>query len=222
MSTPPPPRQPLTRERIVRAALELIDEAGLGALTMRRLGSALGVEAMSLYKHVANKDAILDGVRELLLADFAESLPSDPGVGWRDDLARFARAYRALGRAHPEAFGLLASAPGRAYVAGGDIAEPGLQRLVDAGLDRETAIRAQRSVVRYVLGTSLLERAAEDAPPPVPPEEMEALATSRPLVGALMRSLGPESDDPQFTFGLEMLLAGIGRLIAEADPPADA
>jgi AcrR family transcriptional regulator len=206
----------------VRAALELIDEGGLGALTMRRLGSALGVEAMSLYKHVANKEAILDGIRELLLADFAASLPSEPADGWREDLARFARAYRALGRAHPEAFALLASAPGRAYVAGGDIAEPGLRRLMDAGLDRDTAIRAQRSVVRYVLGTSLLERAAEDAPPPVPPDELEALAAERPLVGALMRSLGPASDAAQFDFGLEALLGGIGLLIAEAAGPGDA
>ena len=98
MSTPAPPRPPLTRERIVRAALELVDRSGLDALTMRRLGAALGVEAMSLYKHVPNKRAILDGIRELLIADFAASLPIEPATRWRDDLARFARAYRSVGR----------------------------------------------------------------------------------------------------------------------------
>jgi TetR/AcrR family transcriptional regulator, tetracycline repressor protein len=109
MSTEPPARTPLTRERIVRAALALVDEAGLGALTMRRLGAELGVEAMSLYKHVAGKEAILDGIRELLIAEFAATLPPGPATGWRDDLARFARAYRSVGRAHPEAFALPAT-----------------------------------------------------------------------------------------------------------------
>ncbi len=113
-------RAPLTRARIVRAALALIDERGLGQLTMRRLGADLGVEAMSLYKHVPGKEAILDGVRELLLQEFAATplAVEDEAGGWREHLARFANAYRAVGLAHPEAFGLLA--PGaRAGVRGG-------------------------------------------------------------------------------------------------------
>jgi TetR/AcrR family transcriptional regulator, tetracycline repressor protein len=213
-----PRRPPLTRERIIRTALSLIDEGGLERLTMRRLGGELGVEAMSLYKHVAGKEAILDGVRELLLADFAEALPAEPPADWRDDLARFARAYRALGRAHPEAFALLARAPERAYLAGGDIAEHGLRRLIDAGLDRQTAIHAQRTVVRFVLGASLLERAADDAPPPASPGDIEALATDRPLLGELMRSLGTCSDDGLFEFGLVALLRGIGLLVPPEAP----
>ncbi len=219
MSTQPLPRRPLTRDRIVRAALDLIDEGGLDALTMRRLGAALGVEAMSLYKHVPNKDAILDGVRELLLGDFAASLPRAPAGDWRDDLRRFARAYRALGRAHPEAFVLLARAPERAYAAAGDLAETGLRRLMEAGLDRAHAIRAQRIVVRHVLGASLLERAAEDAPPPTTPDQMDRLAAARPLLGELMLDLGPASDDAVFDAGLEALLAGIGLAVSGADPP---
>jgi TetR/AcrR family transcriptional regulator, tetracycline repressor protein len=211
-----PRRPPLTRERIERTALAMIDEGGLDRLTMRRLGARLGVEAMSLYKHVAGKEAILDGVRERLLADFAEALPDDPPAGWRDDLARFARAYRALGRAHPEAFVLLARAPERAYLAGGDIAEPGLRRLIDAGLERHTAILAQRTVVRFVLGTSLLERAAEDPGPPAAPDEADALAAARPLLGELMRSLGAGSDDDLFEFGLAALLRGIGLVVDDA------
>ena len=61
------PRPPLTTDRVLRAAVDLADRDGLSALTMRRLGAELGVEAMSLYKHVANKEAILDGVVELIV-----------------------------------------------------------------------------------------------------------------------------------------------------------
>ncbi len=203
----------------MRAALDLVDEAGLDALTMRRLGGVLGVEAMSLYKHVPNKEAILDGIRELLLTDFAESLPASAPLGdWRDDLARFARAYRALGRTHPEAFSLLASAPGRAYVAGSDVAEAGLERLIAEGLDRDDAIRAQRTVTRFVLGTSLLEHAADDAPSPVSEPELVALTEDRPLLGALLGALETSTDDALFEFGLAALLAGIEQIVAGAAP----
>lgn len=215
-------RVPLTRERIVRAALALVDESGLDALTMRRLGALLGVEAMSLYKHVPNKEAILDDIRQLLLAEFAATLRPAPALDWRDDLARFARTYRAVGRAHPEAFFLLASAPGRAYVAGSDIAEQTLKRLIAEGLGRDDAIRAQRTVTRFVLGTSLLEHAAVDAASPITDPELTALSADRPLLGHLMRALGTATDDALFDFGLEALLGGIGLVIAGAAPPEDA
>ena len=63
------PRLPLSRERVLRAAVALADERGIEALTMRNLGQELGVEAMSLYNHVANKEAILDGVVELVIGE---------------------------------------------------------------------------------------------------------------------------------------------------------
>ncbi|TML53867.1 MAG: TetR family transcriptional regulator, partial [Actinobacteria bacterium] len=62
-------RLPLSRDRILQAALELVDESGLDALTMRKLGQALGFEAMSLYNHVANKDDVIDGMLDLVLAE---------------------------------------------------------------------------------------------------------------------------------------------------------
>jgi AcrR family transcriptional regulator len=198
----------------VRAALALIDERGLDALTMRRLGADLGVEAMSLYKHVPSKDAILDGVRQLLLDEFAAALPAGPTDDWRGDLAAFARAYRDLGRAHPEAFGLLARGPERAYVAGSALAEAAIARLIDAGFDRETAIHAQRTVVRFVLGASLLEQAADDAHAPVSGAEMAAIRSEAPLVSEVMGSFGPDSDEALFEFGLDALLAGIAQRAA--------
>ncbi len=209
-------RAPLSRERIVRTALQVIDERGLDKLTMRRLGADLGVEAMSLYKHVSGKEAILDGVRELLLSEFAATLSAGaPSENWRDHLARFAHAYRALGLAHPEAFGLLARSVERAYVAGREIAEEGLERLIDAGLDRPTAILAQRTVVRFVLGFSLVDQAGEDAPAPATPGEIDALEREQPLVAELMRSLDGSSDRVLFDFGLTAILDGLERVVAD-------
>ena len=73
-------RKPLTREAIIDAAMLVIDQEGLDKLSMRRLGTELGVEAMSLYNHVANKDAVLDAVHERLLL----SIPSPrAGGSWQ-------------------------------------------------------------------------------------------------------------------------------------------
>ena len=208
MSSPPRvERTPLSRERIVATALRLIDERGLAQLSMRRLGAELGVEAMSLYKHVANKDALLDGVRELLLSELGDAPPA--GEDWTAELLLFARRYRALGRSHPEAFSLLARGADRAYVAGRTGAEAGLRSLLAAGFDQETAAYALRSVVRYVLGFSLIDMAGEDAPAPLPPSELDALAREQPMVAELMRSLGAGTEDPLFEFGLQALITGI-------------
>ena len=209
-------RAPLSRERIIGAALRLIDERGLERLTMRRLGAELGVEAMSLYKHVPGKEAILDGVRELLLREFAESIaPDDGDPGWRSQLTRFATAYRALGLAHPEAFGLLAQDRERTYLAGRQVAEAGLERLIAGGLDHRSAVLAQRTVVRFVLGFALIDHAAEQAPRVATDAELAAVRVEQPLVGELMSSLtAGEADQELFDFGLEALLAGLEAVIA--------
>jgi AcrR family transcriptional regulator len=101
-------RQPLTRDAIITAALELVDAGGLEALSMRALGAKLGVQAMSLYNHVANKDAVLDGLHERLLMQI--ELDAD-ATDWVQALRSGARSYRALARRHPQAFVLLATRP---------------------------------------------------------------------------------------------------------------
>src|SRR3954463_15655201 len=80
-------RLPLTRDRVLAAATGLADAAGVEALTMRRLGDALGFEAMSLYRHVANKHDLLDGMLDLVLAEW--QLPDGPGR-WRGTIRRSA------------------------------------------------------------------------------------------------------------------------------------
>lgn len=85
-------RTPLTRERILAAALSLVEREGPAALSMRRLARDLGVEAMSLYNHVGGKAEILDGLAELFL--IAIELPPERGDSWEDRIRALARAFR--------------------------------------------------------------------------------------------------------------------------------
>ena len=93
------PRPPLTRERVLRAGVELADERGIESLTMRNLGHELGVEAMSLYNHVNNKEDVLDGLVEVVvgevLAAVAQVEPVSGAAGWKDVMrARILAAAR--------------------------------------------------------------------------------------------------------------------------------
>jgi AcrR family transcriptional regulator len=91
-------RAPLSRERVLRAAIELADKEGIESLTMRRLGQHLGVEAMSLYKHVANKDDILDGITELTVSEI-DLPPTD--VDWKAAMRQRALSTRDVLTRHP-------------------------------------------------------------------------------------------------------------------------
>src|SRR5436853_7382697 len=101
-------RKPLNRERILDTALAVADEEGSEALSMRKLGQALGYEAMSLYNHVANKDDLLDGILDLVLAEME---PPDPAGGLPAIRASALSAHEAL-RRHAWAANMLMS-PGR-------------------------------------------------------------------------------------------------------------
>jgi AcrR family transcriptional regulator len=98
------PRPPLTRERVFQAAVDVADRDGLGALTMRRLGAELGVEAMSLYKHVTNKEEVLEGIIELVVGEI--ETPRE-GADWREAMRRRAISARAVLGRHSWAIGLL-------------------------------------------------------------------------------------------------------------------
>src|SRR5882724_3959577 len=97
-TTQPTPRLPLSRERILRAALDRADEGGIESVTMRRLGQALGFEAMSLYNHVANKDDVLDGILDLVLG---ESEPPSPAGDWDAAIRTSAISVHEALRRHP-------------------------------------------------------------------------------------------------------------------------
>src|SRR5438445_10408912 len=135
-------RTALSRERIAAAAVALIDDEGLETLSMRRLGKALGVEAMSLYRHFPSKAALLEAVVARLLAGLP--VPAPTAARWQDAFRALARAYRALLTRHPNAIPLLAtlelSNPGSLAVAGSVMA-----LFSAAGFDPRTSL--------YVLAT---------------------------------------------------------------------
>jgi AcrR family transcriptional regulator len=125
-TTRSPGRAGLSRGEVLAATLALIDADGIEALSMRRLGRALGRDPMRLYRHAASKDALLDGVVELVLAELDVSAPHDAG-DWEEVLRSTAHAFRAVAVAHPHVVPILVTRPELA-------AYDGVQGL-DEGLD---------------------------------------------------------------------------------------
>lgn len=209
-------RRPLTRRRIVEAALAIVDERGLPDLTMRRLGARLGVEAMSIYKHLPSKEAVIEGVRELLLDELAQlRAEHPPDEDWFAALGGVARAFREVCRRHPRALPLFAADADRAYAASSPSYEPVLRRLVEAGFDREEAVMAVRIVVRHVLADGMLDVTTVTRTTPMTKEEVDEFAKERPLVAELVRAFHRGPGEDLFEVGLQALLDGL-RLRLEA------
>ena len=147
-------RRPLDRETILAAAVELVDREGLGALNMRALAEALGVGTMSLYHHVPNKEALLDGLVEVLLAGI--ELPDPTSGTWDERASRMARSLRAVAMAHPNCIPLFVTRP---FATSGSLGpcEAAFGVLTEAGLDPEHALIAFRTIVAYVLGFVTME-----------------------------------------------------------------
>ncbi|MEV6221667.1 TetR/AcrR family transcriptional regulator C-terminal domain-containing protein [Nocardia fluminea] len=210
-----PPRTPLTRERVLRAAIDLADQQGLAALSMRNLAKTVGVEAMSLYNHVANKDDLYDGIIDLVVA---EIYVPRAGGDWRTELRRRAVSAHEVLLNHRWATGLLGS---RVNVG------PAMLRYVDAtlgclitaGFTYEQADRAWNALdshiygftvqaVNFPLDPSEYASAAQRFLPLIPAEthpHMHALA-------ALVIT-GTHSGTADFTFGLDLLLEGLAGLL---------
>lgn len=209
---------PLSREVVLATALRIIDDRGARALTMRALGAELGVEAMSVYRHVPGKRAVEDGVVELLLGELAERLAAEaPGPGgWRPAVERPARAVRQVAIDHPHAFALFAERPARAWSAARETSEASLATLREAGFEAATAVAALRTVIRYVIGFSLAEvMAAEDG---AGEGGTDLAGEGFPLVAGLLDAVAGERGDALFEFGLALLLDG---LEARRGPSAD-
>src|SRR5438270_1645157 len=147
----PEPRIPLNRDRVLRAALALADEGGIEALTMRRLGQALGVEAMSLYNHVANKDDVLDGLVDAVFSEI--DLPCDGG-DWKTAMRRRAISAREVLGRHRWAIGLMESRanPGPATLRHHDSV---LRCLREAGFSIAMAAHAYSALDSYIYGFAL-------------------------------------------------------------------
>ncbi len=195
-------RRGLSRSRIVDAALELVDEQGLAAVTMRALAARLGVEAMSLYKHVENRDKLFDAVVDRVVNELStdEQVPRRPEHGWRPYLADIARGIRRYARAHPHAFPLVATRPTEAPwinppLRSVEWIEAFLTALSEQGFTDEQVLFAYRTFNGFLLGFLLLETSAMAIQDPLPgdgsyapggPEGSdEPAAAEAPVPGAL-------------------------------------
>ena len=171
MSAEPGPgprvRERIDRAEIVATALAVADRDGLPAVSMRRLAGELGVAPMALYRHVADKEDLLDALVEALLADIALP-PASPD--WRRDLRALAHALRDAGRRHPAVFGLLLSRPVTSVAAHRPV-EALLQILDRAGLAPDAAVRVNHVVTTYVLGFVQSELSGRFAAGTVPARE---------------------------------------------------
>jgi AcrR family transcriptional regulator len=145
------PRLPLSRDRILQAALVLADEGGIESLTMRKLGQTLGFEAMSLYNYVANKDDLLDGILDLVLA---ETEPPSPDGDWRTAVRSSAISVHDALTRHPWACPLLMS-PGHVRPARLRYMDLLLGRLRDTGFSADTTYHAYHVLDAHIYGFSL-------------------------------------------------------------------
>lgn len=220
----PSERVPLSRERILAAALRSIDEDGLAALTMRRLGARLGVEAMALYRYVPGREALLDGVVDALV----EELDQDAEVlrsaehGWQDFLQRMAHGVRRVAIAHPKAFPLVASTPPEAPWLRPPLrsirwVETFLSGLLQEGFSDEQAVAAYRAFTSFLLGNLLLEvsqRGAAVGPLDlVEEEEPVGGLDEAPNVRRLARRLGEDGALQEFEESLESLIDRISTQV---------
>ena len=148
-------RATLNRDRVLRAAVALADQGGISSLSMRKLGEALGVEAMSLYNHVASKSDLLDGMIDVVFGEI--DLPDlDGDGGWRAAMRRRAVSARQVLRRHPWAIGLMESrtSPGPATLRHHDAVLGCLRR---GGFSLELTAHAYSLLDSYIYGFALQE-----------------------------------------------------------------
>ncbi|MDP9101781.1 MAG: TetR family transcriptional regulator [Actinomycetota bacterium] len=177
-------RRPLSRERILQAALELMDAEGLETLTMRRVAADLGVEAMSLYHHVPNKDGILEGVFDLVIAKADLPTGAVTAAQW---IQGAADSFRRLAVEHPRIFPLLTSRPiPLTDEAAAEPLEAGLAAFGRLGLSASEAYAAVQAVSVSLLAIGLLESQLLLDPDPSAASRVAEVSTERfPLLHAL-------------------------------------
>jgi TetR/AcrR family tetracycline transcriptional repressor len=196
----------LSRARVLERALALADAEGLRAVTMRRLGAELGVEAMSLYHHVAGKEALLDGLVERVLE---EARVTPPRSDWRAHLAAHAHALRRAGHAHPRVMQLFATRVPDAPAWAGAV-EDTLASLLAAGFPAPEAVHVYRLHATFVTGYVLWELRQADAPALA--RYLEQLDEARyPATHAVAATLEATDADAEFALGVELLLDGLER-----------
>jgi AcrR family transcriptional regulator len=203
---------------MLTTALALIDADGVEALSMRRLGKALGRDPMRLYRHASSKDALLDGVVEFALSELP--IPRVPeGGDWEEAMRHAAHAYRALALAHPHVVPLLVTRPLATPLAMSPLGtlrplEALLDLLIEAGFDGRGALHGYRLYIGFLHGHVLneLQERVED------PDERDDLlrlglyrlsAREFPRLRGLGGELAGYDGERELDEGLDIILAGL-------------
>ena len=218
--------KPLSRERVLAAALALVDARGLEALSMRNLAQELGVEAMSLYNHVENKEDILAGILELVVA---EAPPPADDLDWKPALRGWAIAAHEAFVRHPWAARIW-MASSRPSPARFEDADTVLRRLREAGLPPSVVCHAFHVLNGYTLGYTL-----QQLDLPYDDQELKQFAATvladfpaaayPDLAAHIQQHLEPRYEETgSFEFGLELILDGLEELLSRdaLDDPVSA
>ena len=201
----------LTRQKVLAAALQLIDRDGLEGFSMRKLGAMLGVEAMSLYNHVESKGALFDGIIEVLVlqAPYSEM----PAAAPREELWAYIHALRDVLRAHPRALPLVATNPFRtpATLA---VLDRLLATIHRANVHGVQAIYALQSIAGFLFGQTLLDvgrtPVAGFEPGAAGPVVWQRFPAERyPTLHAALPDIAHWNPDQEFDFGLQALFQSI-------------
>ena len=216
-------QEALSRGRILDAALRLVDEEGMRALSMRRLGAELGVNPMSIYHHLPGKGAVISGLVELVFSGMR--VRYSDGSPWQDQVRAWAETYRDLVRSHPNLVLEIVSSAAAVTEAVLLVNEPLYAALDEAGLPPAEVVVVADSVVDFVHGFAI----AEGAQPPGHPfdrrellEHLETgaanvLPTMRRVFRALTADEARYDFDRGFDAGLSILLMGIEASAVDAD-----
>lgn len=215
------PRERLSRDRVVEAALRIMDDEGLDAVTMRRVAREVGVEAMSLYHHVRDKEDLLDAICSLVMQEFRFPDEDRP---WVEVARDGAREWRRVLRDHPNVMAVWAERQQpmtdlEAFLP----MEFALRVISRAGIDERAAVQVFNVIGGYIMGVVMMEvgamfsasttrgdrsvdlhgkPGAADIPPMLPADRLPYLVASLPY-------LADCDPDEQFEYGLDLLLTGI-------------
>jgi AcrR family transcriptional regulator len=218
----PAGRRPgLTREQVLTAALQIVDEAGVEALSMRRLGQALDRNPMAIYRHAADKDALLDGVVERVVSELVvPRLPDGDGDGdWEGALRRTAHGFRRVALAHPNVVPLLVTRPLSGPLARRPLGtlrplEQLLELFINAGFDQHGALHAARLFTGFLYG-HVLHELQERVDNPDETDDLLRLGLHRlpvtqfPRLRSLAAVLAAYDGAAELDEGLAIVLAGL-------------
>src|SRR5919109_223681 len=213
-------RLPLNRQRVLQAALRLVDQEGLESLSMRRLGQELGVGATALYNHVADKAALLDGLVETVVGEVM--LPPSDEADWMAAIRSICRSLRQVTHRHPKLVPLIAGRP---------FNSPGALRPVEvmfgllcrAGFEENLVVEAQRALSGFVLGYVQMELGGAIFRPPEMRTDNHPIDIRRlpeaefPRIRGFAPHLVHYYSDDAFERGLDVIFAGLRAALEQRD-----